>query len=393
MKKFIWLFILLFILTPFTVSAKTINDYRNELSSLKKKKADAEANQAEIQAKIDAATLKIQEITNETVKVVEDQNKTKEEIKTLENEIEIKDKQIKDLMAFYQISNSDNFYLKYIFGADSFEDFIYRFSVIDQLTEKSDELIDDMNILIDKNEAKVIELEKQEKELITLQGKVKEEVKKLGTQKNEFMDTAIDIDQEIKTVTEKIDYYVSQGCGENENLSSCLTSVPYDYGFIRPLTTGYINDEFGMRFHPTMHYWKMHNGVDMGGNREGTPVYSVAAGRVSDITRKYYCGGNIITVNHIVNGVYYTTRYWHLLEIKVDEGDIVDQGDVIGTVGGGSGTFAWETCSTGAHLHFEMAKGHFYGTGENSYSNWNTYTSKVFDPREMIYFPAYGVRW
>ena len=393
MKKICLIIVLLTLFIPYSVNAKTIKDYRNELSSLKKKKADAEANQAAIQAKIDAAAKKIQEITQETVEVVEEQNNTKEEIKELEKDIDIKDKQIKELMAFYQISNSDNFYLKYIFGADSFEDFIYRFSVIDQLTEKSDELIDEMNVLIVKNEEKIVKLEEQEKELTVLQGKVKEEVAKLGTQKNEFMDTAIDVDQEIKTVQQKIDYYVSQGCGENESLSACLTSVPYDYGFIRPLKTGYINDEFGMRFHPTMYYWKMHNGVDMGGNREGTPVYSVAAGRVSDITRKYYCGGNIVTVNHIVNGVYYTTRYWHLLEIKVSEGEILDQGDVVGTVGGGSGTFAWETCSTGAHLHFEMAKGHFYGTGDNSYTNWNTYTSKVFDPREMIYFPAYGVRW
>ena len=393
MKKICLIIVLLTLFIPCSVNAKTIKDYRNDLASLKKKKADTEANQAEVQAKIDAATKKIQEITQETVEVVEEQNNTKEEIKKLENDIDIKGKQIKELMAFYQISNSDSFYLKYIFGADSFEDFIYRFSVIDQLTEKSDELIDEMNELIVKNEEKIVKLEEQEKELTVLQGKVKEEVAKLGTQKNEFMDTAIDIDQEIKSVQDKIDYYVEQGCGEDENLSTCLTSVPFDFGFIKPLKTGYINDEFGMRFHPTLYYWKMHNGIDIGGNREGTPVYAVAAGRVSDIIRKYYCGGNIVTVNHIVNGTYYTSRYWHLLDINVSVGDIVDQGDVIGTVGGGSGTYAWETCSTGAHLHFEMAKGHYYGTGENSYTSWSTYTSKVFSAREAIYFPAYGVRW
>lgn len=232
MRKICLILVLLTLCIPSFVEAKTINDYRNDLAALKKRKADTEANQAEIQAKIDAATKKIQEITQETVEVVEEQNSTKEEIKELETEIDVKGKQIKELMAFYQISNSDNFYLKYIFGADSFEDFIYRFSVIDQLTEKSDELIDEMNILIDKNEDKIIELEKQEKELTVLQGKVKEEVAKLGAQKNEFMDTAIDIDQEIKSVQEKIDYYVEQGCGENENLSSCLTTVPFDFGLL-----------------------------------------------------------------------------------------------------------------------------------------------------------------
>ena len=156
MKKICLIIVLLTLFIPYSVNAKTIKDYRNELSSLKKKKVDAEANQAAIQAKIDAATKKIQEITQETVEVVEEQNNTKEEIKELEKDIDIKGKQIKELIAFYQISTRDNFYLKYILGADSFEDFIYRFSVIDQLTEKSDELIDEMNVLIVKNEEKIV---------------------------------------------------------------------------------------------------------------------------------------------------------------------------------------------------------------------------------------------
>ena len=393
MKKLFILILFLIIFIPFSVNAKTIKDYRNQLAELKQKKADAVANQAAIQAKIEAARQRINEITVQTVEIVDEQNKTKEEIEKLGKEIDKKDGQIKDLMVFYQISNNDNFYLKYIFGAESFEDFIYRFSVIDQLTEKSDSLIKEMNGLIEENKVKVAELEKKEKELEKLQKQVEAEVKALGNQKAEFSDTEIDIDQEIKTVSEKIEYYVAQGCGETENLTTCLTSVPYDYGFIKPVKHGYINDEFGMRFHPTQHYWKMHNGIDIGGNGEGTPVYAVAAGRVSDVTYHYYCGGNIVTINHIVNGVYYTTRYWHLLSVGVSVGDIVEQGEQIATVGGGPGTWAWETCSTGAHLHFEMAKGHFYGLGDNSYSSWSTYTNKVFSAREMIYFPAYGVSW
>ena len=75
------------------------------------------------------------------------------------------------------------------------------------------------------------------------------------------------------------------------------------------------------------------------------------------------------------------------------EGEIVQKGDVIGTVGGGPKTSAWERCSTGAHLHFEMAAGHYYGTSDNSYSSYSTYTKKVFNPREMLYFPKYGVKW
>lgn len=396
MKKFVVLLMLLvcvFVSVPIRVDAKTISDYRNDLAALKKKKSDAEANKAAIQAKIDAANKKIGEISTQTAEVVKAQEETKKEIEDLGKKIDVKKEQLNELVAFYQISNNDNFYLKYIFGADSFEDFIYRFSVIEQLTKKSDDLVKEMNDLIDINNKKVKELEAKEKELENLEKQVEAEINSLGDQKNVFMSSSLDIDQEIKAVQQKIDYYVEQGCGENESLSSCLTTIPFDFGFSRPVKHGYINDEMGMRYHPTRHYYTQHNGIDIGGNSEGTPVYAAAAGRVSDVTYKYYCGGNMVTLNHIVNGTYYTTRYLHLQSISVSQGEIVEKGQQIGTVGGGPSTWAWETCSTGAHHHFEMAKGHFYGTGENSYNSWYTYTSKLINPRELVYFPAYGVWW
>ena len=45
----------------------------------------------------------------------------------------------------------DNVYLEYVFNAKSFADFIYRSSVVEQLTKHNDELIDEMSALIDEN--------------------------------------------------------------------------------------------------------------------------------------------------------------------------------------------------------------------------------------------------
>ena len=50
-------------------------------------------------------------------------------------------------------------------------------------------------------------------------------------------------------------------------------------------------------------------------------------------------------------------------------GDVVTKDTVIGLQGGGAGTRKWESCSTGTHLHFGIAKGKI---ANNKYfiSNW-----------------------
>ena len=130
---------------PCTVNAQTIADYRAKIKAIEAEKAENEKKSEEVQARIDAANKRISEITNQIVQARKDQESTQKEIERLDKEIDAKEEEIKDLVAFYQISNSDNFYLKYIFGADSFEDFIYRFSVAEQLTEANDKLVDEMN--------------------------------------------------------------------------------------------------------------------------------------------------------------------------------------------------------------------------------------------------------
>lgn len=392
---FSFLFLLLFVsfYNIEKVDAKTIKDYRNELANLKKEKEEAEANSAKVQAQIDEANEKIRKTTVEIADATKEQKETEDEIDILEKDIDDKEKQIKDLVSFLQISNGENFYLKYIFGAESFTDLIYRVSIVEQLTKRNDELVNEMNDLIDENEKKIKELEEHKKKLTKLNQQIQIEIGKLGTKKSAYLEESEDYDLQISSIEKKIKEYKDAGCGENENLNSCMTKIPYDYGFDKPLKTGVVTDEFGMRYHPVFFYWKLHTGIDLGGNREGTPVYAPASGKVVHTTWHYYCGGNMVYINHTINGVDYTTQYMHLLDILVKPGEIVDKGQQIGTVGGGPKTAHYETCSTGAHLHFMVAKGHYYGTGESSYSSYSTYVSKLIDPRDVLYFPAYGVWW
>lgn len=103
-----------------------------------------------------------------------------------------------------------------------------------------------------------------------------------------------------------------------------------------------LSSGFGMRKHPVTGKNRMHKGLDFAGP-SGTPVMAAAAGRVVYAARKGSYG-NLIELDH-GNGV--TTRYAHLRDIEVREGDTVDMGEIIGTVGSTG-------ASTGPHLHWEV---------------------------------------
>jgi murein DD-endopeptidase MepM/ murein hydrolase activator NlpD len=111
-----------------------------------------------------------------------------------------------------------------------------------------------------------------------------------------------------------------------------------------PVSDTYITSPYGMRFHPILHYWKLHDGTDFGAGC-GTPVYAAASGSV---VSAYYDSayGNRITISHgNVNGVGLATSYNHLTSFAASYGEHVERGELIGY----AGTTGW---STGCHLHF-----------------------------------------
>lgn len=383
-----------FLLISTDVSAKTLSDYRNDLASLKQQKINNEGAQQKTQAELESIN---REVANTKIQIEKQRKEietTKEEIKELEKEIDQKEKEIKDLVVFLQLSNSENFYLKYVFGAESFTDLIYRISVIEQLTTKNDALVEEMNGLIVENNNKIKDLETKNKELDELNKTLVVKIESLGRDLSSFIEDALDIDAQIKAMTELIAYYESEGCGKTENVLDCSVSVPYDFGFDRPLRSGYVSSEFDMdRLHPTLGYRRPHYGIDLGGNWEGTPVLAPANGKVVAIYWRQSCGGTQVIMNHIVNGSYYTTHYMHLLTVNVNIGDVISKGQQIATVGGGSGTSWYDGCSTGAHLHFQMAYGHYLGQGPNSYSYYSSYISNMFNPRNIIWFPDGSADW
>jgi murein DD-endopeptidase MepM/ murein hydrolase activator NlpD len=116
-------------------------------------------------------------------------------------------------------------------------------------------------------------------------------------------------------------------------------------GFLSyPVNGTYITSPYGMRLHPILGVYKLHDGTDFHAPC-GVPVYAAAAGR---ITSQYYNAGygNRIIVDHgYVNGASLWTSYNHLTSFAQSAGSQVERGEVIGY----AGTTGY---STGCHLHF-----------------------------------------
>ncbi len=117
-------------------------------------------------------------------------------------------------------------------------------------------------------------------------------------------------------------------------------------GFMRtPIDGARITSKFGMRFHPVLHYNRLHGGVDFGAPI-GTPIYAAANGTIVSASPSK-CAGNMVIIRH-ENG--YETRYFHLSRYAdgLHAGEEVAQGFTIGFVG------STGTCTTGPHLHYEV---------------------------------------
>lgn len=102
-----------------------------------------------------------------------------------------------------------------------------------------------------------------------------------------------------------------------------------------------VSSEFGLRPNPFgARSYEMHEGIDFAGP-VGKPILATAEGVV--VAAEYDRGyGNYVKVDH---GYSYETLYAHLSELKVDIGDRVRRGDVLGALGS-TGR------SSGPHLHY-----------------------------------------
>ena len=127
-----------------------------------------------------------------------------------------------------------------------------------------------------------------------------------------------------------------------KNIEKMAASIPA----IQPISLDELTrfgSSFGRRFHPILHKWKMHTGVDLTAPR-GTPIHASGDGTVIEARHSTGGYGNIVKIDH---GFGFTTYYAHQSKILVKVGQKVKRGDVIGLVGSTG-------LSQAPHLHYEV---------------------------------------
>lgn len=376
---------------PMSTEAQTIAQFEAEVkkftAQLEQKKNSLAKNEAEIsqiKTKIASIEKQMKEATAEIEKLQKEIDESNEEIKA-------KSEESKRIIEYYQISNGENIYLEYAFGATSITDMIYRMSIVEQLTEYNDKLMDELEALIEKNKKQQQELEKKKENLSTLKSQLRSEQARIEADSDSIRVTMPSIETQIKEAQAQVKYFRGLGCGDNEDINDCVhritqnsnNSIPSVGFFSRPMVKGYV----------TQGYHGGHHAYDLSSDNKTEPLYPLATGVIHAIYTDnctsgnwcaaigIRCNGNakVMVVKHNYNGGYIYVTYAHLSNFaNVSVGQYVTKDTIIGYMG-------TTGCSTGPHLHMEIADCHWKNNGGCTYA---TYEKKLKNPANYVTFPS-----
>ena len=388
-RCFLIILLLVFYIFPIPIASATSNSdltlaqMRTQLEKLKQQKAENEHQQEVTEAEKEA---KNRALSNTYAKIEETQTKVEEAKQSIEESnarIAELNQQTQELMSYYQILSGNNTYMEFITDSSSMTELIMRSDAIEQLSSYNQEKLLELENLIDDTEQKQVELLEYEDELNANVADYQKQLEEIDSSLIQFSDISMSIDEQIEMLEDSIETNENMGCKESETLNACTlrlsreNDVDYtwyvnNYGWLKPVTKGRISSLFGWRSVPGQSSY--HSGIDIAIS-EGTNVYPAASGVVIRTVSRSSCGGNQIYIQAVVNGEVYTMQYAHLLEVYVKKGDTVDVNDVIALSGGYSTASrygGYDTCTTGAHLHFGVSKG--------AYTSFSSYTANLIDP-------------
>ena len=369
MKKKIALFLAaLLIFMP--VSASSLSDKKNQLSSAEQHIKDKEAQvtekqqaKAAIEAEIKAVDLEIVEIQNNIKELGEQLEEKKVQIEESQQKLDLantkKDEQYDATKArmVQMYKNQKIGYMQVIFSSNSFWDAINRMEYVRRISQKDNTILDEYQAQIEEIEVqkKNIESEKNDLDLLqktayvkneelvsvrskkeTAMGKLAAEEGKLQSEIENLEQVSEDLKAEINELTRKL---AAQS-------SSSGSKAPTQYvggTFMWPVPGYYrISSDYVDRTSPIFGTAEFHTGIDIPASY-GEDVVAAADGVV--ITSGWVNGyGNTVMISH---GSGIVTLYGHNSSLVISNGQSVKKGQVIAKIGSTG-------YSTGNHCHFEV---------------------------------------
>lgn len=342
------------------VKAVNIDELQEEKKQITEELNNANTGLEDIQIEITEALEAINKIEAQIIEGEMKLAETENEIKTLEQDIKNIQEKLKIIQKDYKTQKEvlerrlvavykmgDTTYLDVLLNSKSITDFISRYYLIGEIAKYDNNLLETIereknrieeinNQLADKKERLNVIQENQEKTLVALEN--------AKTIKNSYAKT---LTEEELNIQKQIEEYNNK-LNNIDLKMAILAMVNGDSEFIggeflwpAPGNT-IITSYFGMRFHPILHYYRSHNGIDIG-TPTGAPIIAANSGTV--ITASYVGSyGNVVMIDH---GGGVVTNYAHGSKILVEVGQVVERGEIIMEAGSTG-------LSTGPHLHFEI---------------------------------------
>lgn len=370
MKKKVALF-LAALLVFMPVSASSLSDKKNQLSSAEQDIKDKEVQvkekqqaKAAVEEEIKAVDLEIVEIQNNIKELGEQLEEKKVQIEESQQKLDLantkKDEQYDATKArmVQMYKNQKIGYMQVIFSSNSFWDAINRMEYVRRISQKDNNILDEYEAQIEEIEVqkKNIESEKSEldllqkaayaknEELVSVRSKKETAMSKLAAEEGKLQSEIVNLEQMSEDLKAEINELTRKLAEQAASSSSAKAPTQYVGGtFMWPVPGYYrISSDYVDRTSPIFGTAEFHTGIDIPASY-GEDVVAAADGVV--ITAGWVNGfGNTVMISH---GSGIVTLYGHNSSLVVSNGQSVKKGQVVAKVGSTG-------YSTGNHCHFEV---------------------------------------
>lgn len=323
-----------------------IEDANEELDNVQEELSDNLQQVQKLDEKIEKSQNELYELNIKTEQLQESIEKLEEKLKILKEKYDEQEEILSQrLITMYE--SGDTNYLDVILSSRSVSDFLSNYFLITELTNYDTELLEEIGEKKDQIELAKKKLDNDKEQLITIKQNQTKTGKILENTKNVRENYIAKLSEQEKEIQSKIDEYNARFNEINQEILELAKEgleTQYIGGQMAWPVPGYtrITSKYGMRYHPILHYTKLHTGMDIGAPM-GANFIAANDGIVTKASFNT-AYGNMVIIDH---GGGISTLYAHGSEILVTVGQVVKRGEPILKVGSTG-------YSTGAHAHFEV---------------------------------------
>ena len=379
-NSIIYITILFLSILPIVYGADTLSKYEQQLEDVKQEQLENSQKLTGVEKELALYAYDVAQIDSEVVSYSKDLAGIEEQIADVEDRLEQLEKDLEDANENYSIVNSTyanrlrSIYengipsiFELIITSNGFTDLMVKLNIYSMILEHDKTLMNTYqdrqnyinyikgDIELDKKQLEALQqgleevkadleekrVEKVDKmtELEQKQGEL-QNVAELLTQKRK--QAVADIDNEMAKVIDEVAEQIKNGT------SATFTGTDFAYP-----TPGFtiITTRFGEVYNLVDPAGSAHTGADIAGaGINCTPIYAIQSGTVTTSGYSNYGYGNYIIINHgecTNDNSSYISLYGHCSSLAVEEGQVVEKGQLIGYVGTTGN-------STGPHLHLEV---------------------------------------